>query len=213
MLVMPLPSPISASMPAALTVFSYHNITTPLLCARYLLLSATILNYDHDPNHDWQKARLHLLRLHQEPRPRQASYRSYLTIMAANGRLVWVPAGTKGLRVKGWENKIKNMPEEATSDYTTLNVYILDDIDLGANAGAQGNAAQLRHAQWCNNMRDAFDDTVADCNVKSIRMQNGQRSKHLLQHIEDILSTKTEDDLVVFCFHGTAGGDGNGYTL
>jgi hypothetical protein len=133
--------------------------------------------------------------------------------MAATGRLVWVPAGVKGLRVPGWMNQIKNMPEEQTSDYTTLNVYILDDVDPAAVDGAQGNATQMRHAQWCNNMRDAFNDTVADCRVKSIRMQTGQHSRHLLQHIEEELSSKTEDDLVVFCFHGTAGGDGVGYNL
>jgi hypothetical protein len=79
--------------------------------------------------------------------------------MAANGRLVWVPSGVKGLRIKGWENKIKNMPEDKTSDYATLSVYILDDVDPDADAGAQGNAAQMRHAQWCNNMRDTFNDT------------------------------------------------------
>ena len=133
--------------------------------------------------------------------------------MAANGRLVWCPAGVKGLRVKGWENKIKNMPEEATSDFATVNVYILDDIDPAAGDGAQGNAAQMRHAQWCTNMRDTFNATVENCRVKSIRMQNGQHSRHLLQRIEEELRNKNEDDLVVFCFHGTAGGDGVGYNL
>ena len=152
-------------------------------------------------------------RKHQYDTRRHDPVHEHSDIMAANGRLVWVPGGTKGLRVKGWENKVKNMPEEATSDYTTLNVFILDDVDPGANAGAHGNAAQLRHAQWCNNMSNTFDDTVADCSVKSIRMQNGQRSRHLLQRIEEELSTKTEDDLVVFCFHGTVGGDGSGYNL
>jgi ribosomal protein L28 len=140
-------------------------------------------------------------------------YLQHLTIMAANGRIVWVPAGTKGLRIKGWENKLKNMPEEATSNYATITVCILDGVDPGANAGAQGNATQLRHEQWCNNMHDTWNDTVADCTVKSIRMQNGQRSRHFLQRIEEIMSTKTEDDLVVFCYHGSAGGDGAGYTL
>jgi hypothetical protein len=133
--------------------------------------------------------------------------------MAANGRLVWVPSGVKGLRIKGWENKIKNMPEDKTSDYATLSVYILDDVDPDADAGAQGNAAQMRHAQWCNNMRDTFNDTVDEATVKGIRMQNGQRSKHLLQRIEVELRDKAEDDLVVFCFHGSAGGDGSAYNL
>ena len=119
----------------------------------------------------------------------------------------------KGLRIKGWENKIKNMPEEATSDFATVCVYILDDIDPGVGAGSQANAAQLKHAQFCNNMRDTFTDTVADCTVKSIRMQNGQRSGHLLGLIEAELQNKSKDDLVVFCFHGTAGGDGDDYTL
>lgn len=119
----------------------------------------------------------------------------------------------KGFRTKGWENKIVNMPEDKTSDYTTLNVYILDDIDPGANVGAQGTAAQLRHAQWCNTMRDTWNDTVADCRVSSIRMQHGQTPRQLLRRIEEVLQDKTEDDLVVFCYHGSAGEDGDRYTL
>jgi hypothetical protein len=134
--------------------------------------------------------------------------------MSANGgRLVWIKRGSKGSRGPGWMNQIKNMPEKQTSDYATLNVYILDDIDPAAGDAAQGNAAQMRHAQWCTNMRDTFNDTVADCRVHSVRMQNGQHSRHLLQHIEEELRNKTKDDLVVFCFHGTAGGDGVGYNL
>lgn len=133
--------------------------------------------------------------------------------MAASGRLVWVPAGVKGLRITGWENKIKNMPEDKTSDYATFNMYILDDIDPNDGAANQGNAAQLRHAQFCNNMRDIFTNTLKDFSVHSVRMRTGQKSKHLLDFIEAEMQNKTEDDLVVFCYQGIAGGDGIAYNL
>ena len=123
---------------------------------------------------------------------------------------MWVPGGVKGLRITGWENKINNMPEEYTSNYAKVTVYILDDPGV---VGAQSTATQLRHAQSCNNMRLAWVNTVERCTVHSITMQNGQRSKHLLAKIEQELQDKNEDDLVVFCFHGSAGGDGTGYTL
>lgn len=135
------------------------------------------------------------------------------SIMEENGVLAWLPHGTKGVRVPGWVNQVKNMPEDETSDYATLNVYILDDIDPGAVVGAQGTAAQLKHAQWCNNLRDTFYDAVADSRVHGIRMQHGQRPRDVLERIEEVLQDKTADDLVVFCFQGTAGDDGDRYTL
>jgi hypothetical protein len=39
-----------------------------------------------------------------------------------NGVLAWIPAGSKGVRINGWENKIANIPEDQTSDYATTSI-------------------------------------------------------------------------------------------
>jgi hypothetical protein len=133
--------------------------------------------------------------------------------MAATGRHPTVTAKSRGERVPGWVNQIYNMPQDKISDYETFHLYILDDVDRNAGVEYEGNVAQLRHAEFCNIMRDVFANTFANFDVHSIRMPNGRRSNHLLQLISAQMSNKTSKDLVVFCFEGLAGGDGNDYTL
>jgi hypothetical protein len=133
--------------------------------------------------------------------------------MAANGSFRWIPGRVDGIRVPGWPNQIRNMSEESTSDHATLTMYILDDVDPNAGDAQQGNAAQIKHAQFCNSMRDIFSNTLADFTVHSVRMQNGQQATHLLDYIETEMQDKNEDDLVVFCYQGKAGGDSDDYNL
>jgi hypothetical protein len=137
------------------------------------------------------------------------------TVMATGGQLytIWGPPGARGLRNKGWTNTVQNMPEEKTSDYATLDMYILDDIDPEANDAHQGNAAQLSHAQFCNNVRDVFSNILYDFTVHSVRRPHGETSKRFLKFIAAQLRNKTADSLVVFCYQGKAGGDGTDYHL
>jgi protein-tyrosine phosphatase len=144
---------------------------------------------------------------------RQETHSDKRPTSATMGRLAWIEDDAAGIRVPGWQNQLENMPEEATSSYATLNMYILDDVDPNAGDAQQGNAAQIKHAQFCNNMRDIFNNTLADFTVHSVRMQIGQQATHLLDYIEAEMENKTGDDLVVLCYQGKSGGDDDDYHL
>ena len=118
-----------------------------------------------------------------------------------------------GLRFPGWKNEIKNMPEGKTSDYATKTILILDDVDPEADDAHQGNAAQLKHAQFCNNIRDVFSNILYDFTVHSVRRSQSETSKQFLKFIATQVRNKTKDDLVVFCYQRKAGGDGTDYHL
>jgi hypothetical protein len=123
-----------------------------------------------------------------------------------------VPANAYGVRVHGWTNKINNVPVINVSDFDFINMYILDDVDRGDDVQGAGSARAVQHESCCNNMYHLFSNVVDDCNVHSVRMQAGQRPDDFTQYIAQELAKYTPRDLVIFYYHGKAGGKGDNYT-
>lgn len=124
-----------------------------------------------------------------------------------------VPADAYGYRAPGSTNQIKNMPEAHCSDWRKFHVYMVDDVERGPDVqGGAGSPGAVQHERVCNDFYDVFSNVFTDCTVHSLRMQPGEREADFTQRIDTILEQYTSQDLVVFYYHGKAGGTGDDYT-
>ena len=123
-----------------------------------------------------------------------------------------VPTNAYGFRVPKWMNQLNNMPGTNVSDFHSIHVYIIDDVDRGEGVGGAGSRRAVQHESCCNDIYHLFSSVLDDCSVHSVRMRAGQRADDFTQYIAKELSKYTPRDLVIFYYHGKAGEKQGNYT-
>ena len=124
-----------------------------------------------------------------------------------------VPANTYGFRVPGWMNNLNNMPEINITDFVSVNAYLVDDVDRGQGVVQDtGSAGAVEHERRCNAIHDLFSNVFTDCTVHSLRTRECPGKEQFKQKIAVELAKYTARDLVIFYFHGKAGGKDDEYT-
>lgn len=90
--------------------------------------------------------------------------------------------------------------------YKNVHVYIVDDVDPGAE-GLQVMGMEKRdpHAFKCNVVRKFFKK-YSDFEVHSVRFKKWSKLKHVADYWKEELKDKTSEDLLIVFFHGQAGG-------
>ena len=95
--------------------------------------------------------------------------------------------------------------------YTNGHVYIMDDPGPNApQTEVMGMSRPSAHSFKCDAVRNLFTK-YSDFEVHEVAFKSGKKGKDVFKYWENELKSKTNKDLLIIFFHGTAGERGEDY--